>query len=75
MILDILINTHPVPSIEFIMTNYITHKKNDYVWLGSPFYTGPGGYKMYIRVRPSGQGSGAGTHVAVLVHLMRGSRV
>ena len=27
---------------------------------------------MCIRVRPSGQGSGAGTHVAVLVHLMRG---
>ena len=27
---------------------------------------------MCIRVRPRGQGSGAGTHVAVLVHLMRG---
>ena len=61
-----------VPSIEFIMTQYSTHKKNDHEWHSPPFYTGPGGYKMFIRVNSNGCGVGAGTHVSVYVYLMRG---
>ena len=71
MLLGILISSHRVP-IEFIMTEYSTYKKNNDEWYSSPFYTGPGGYKMCINVSANGIGSGAGTHVSVYVYLMRG---
>ena len=61
------ISAHPIPSIELIMTQYYTHKKNDDDWYSPPFYTGPGGYKMCIRVVANGQIDGAGTHVSVYV--------
>ena len=64
------ITAHPVPSIELIMTQYYTHKKNKVDWYSPPFYTGPGGYKMCIRVDANGRATG--THVSVYVHLMRG---
>ena len=35
-------------------------------------HTGPGGYKMRLRVDANGNGSGTGTHVSVYVCLMRG---
>ena len=68
----VIIIAHPVPSIEFIMTQYSTHKKDGDMWYSPPFYTGPGGYKMCLRVNSNGRGSGTGTHVSVYVHLMRG---
>ena len=76
MLLGILISSHHVP-IQFIMTQYFTHKKNKDQWYSSPFYTGPGGYKMCIRVDANDSdadthGNGAGTHVSVFVYLMRG---
>ena len=58
--------------IELIMTQYSAHKKNNDHWYSPPFYTGPGGYKMCMGVDANGQASGAGTHVSVAVHLMRG---
>ena len=69
--LGTLLQVHRVP-IELIMTQYYTHKKNNDQWYSPPFYTGPGGYKMCIRVVANGWGYGAGTHVSVYVHLMRG---
>ena len=54
------------------MTQYSTHKKNDDVWLSPPFYTGPGGYKMCIKVNANGFVVGTGTHVTVGLLLMRG---
>ena len=63
---------HPLSSIELTMTQFSTHKENDDVWFSPPFYTGPGGYTMCIGVIANGRGSGAGTHVSVSVHLMRG---
>ena len=54
------------------MTEYVKHRRNDDHWYSPPFYTGPGGYKLCIRVAANGQGAGAGTHVSVFVHLMRG---
>ena len=54
------------------MTEYTKHKRDDDAWYSPPFYTGPGGYKMCIRVAANGRAGGAGTHVSVYVHLMRG---
>ena len=71
MLLGLLISSHHVP-IEFIMTKYSTHKKNNDQWYSPPFYTGPGGYKICINVDANGRGCGAGTHVSVYVYLMRG---
>ena len=44
------INSHPVPSIELIMTRYSSHRRSGDYWYSPPFYTGPGGYKMCLRV-------------------------
>ena len=54
------------------MTEYTKYKRDDDAWYSSPFYTGPGGYKMCISVDANGRGRGAGTHVTVSAHLMRG---
>ena len=54
------------------MSQYSTHKKSNDQWYSPPFYTGPGGFKICIRVDANGWGYGAGTHVSVYVHLMRG---
>ena len=57
----------------FKFENFLQHKttKNDTVY--SPhFYSSPVGYKMCIRVDADGNGDGKGTHVSVLVYLMRG---
>ena len=69
----LLTSSHPVSSfIEFTMPRYSTHKKDKDGWYSPPFYTGPGGYKMCITVSAHGIGRGAGTHVTMLIHLMRG---
>ena len=54
------------------MTEYSKHKRAGGTWYSPPFYTGPGGYKMCLRVYANGKGDGAGTHVSVYVYLMRG---
>ena len=46
--------------------------RDDDSWYSPPFDTGPGGYKMRLRVYANGYGIGAGTHVSVYVCLMRG---
>ena len=53
------------------MPNYSQQKKETDQWISPAFYTGPGGYRMCLRVRALGQGSGLGSHVSVFVHLMR----
>ena len=37
-----------------------------------PFYSGPGGYKLCIKVYANGTGKGKGTHLSVYAYLMRG---
>ena len=54
------------------MTEYSKHKRDGDIWYSPPFYTGPGGYKMCLKVYANGKGDGAGTHVSVYVYLMRG---
>lgn len=38
-----------------------------------PFYTGPIGYKMCVRLYPNGDGMGKGTHLSLFFTLMRGN--
>ena len=59
--------------VEFIMTEYMKHKSDKDDWYSPPFYTGPGGYKMCIKVAANGQYRGAGNHVSAFVHLMKGT--
>ena len=62
---------YPYP-VEFIMTEYMKHKRDSDQWYSPPFCTGPGGYKLCLRVAANGRGVGCGTHVSVHVYLMRG---
>ena len=52
------------------MFNFSEHKRVSDEWYSTPFYTGPDGYKLKLRVDASG--SGKGTHVSVYVCLMKG---
>ena len=59
-------------SSDIVVTDFEQHKKAAGSWFGPPFYSHIGGYKMCLRVDADGYDIGKGTHVAVLVHLMRG---
>ena len=48
----------------------VPYKKSK--WVSPPFYSHPGGYKMYIDVYPDGYRETAGTHVSVYTGIMRG---
>ena len=61
-----------VPPCELVMTDYSKHKKKKKSWRSPPFYTKPGGYKLYLRVYANGTGDGAGTHVSVFVYILKG---
>ena len=61
-----------LPPRELVMTEYSKHKIDSDTWYSLPFYTGPGGYKMCLRVYANGYGKGSDTHVSVFVNLMRG---
>ena len=54
------------------MPDYYEHKCERDDWHSSPFYSGPGGYKLCLRVNPYGEGDGAGTHVSLYCVLMKG---
>ena len=54
------------------MDNFAQHKKDDNRWYSTPFYSGPQGYKMRLKVAANGRGSGAGTHVSVYVQIIQG---
>ena len=41
-------------------------------WYSSPFYSHPGGYKLCLKVDAYGRSSGTGTHLSVLIKLMKG---
>ena len=62
----------PIGHVEFTMTNFEQHKKENSPWYSPPFYTHPHGYKMGLSVYPNGQGDAVGTHASVFVHLLRG---
>ena len=56
----------------FKFTNFAERKSNDDHVFSPPFYSGPGGYKLCIKVYANGYGSRKDTHLSVFVYLMRG---
>lgn len=56
----------------FTVDNYSHLKKNALKWFSPPFYSHTQGYKLCIEVDVAGTSVGEGTHVSVLVHLLRG---
>ena len=69
---DLQSHFYVAPHCELIMSAYYQHKISKDNWNSPPFYTGPGGYKMYLNVRAYGRDNYTGSHVSVLVHLMKG---
>ena len=61
-----------IPPPVFTMTNFEQHKMDEDQWFSPPFYSHIGGYKMCISVFGNGSEAGNGTHVSVLLHIMRG---
>ena len=70
--LDTRIVPAPVPPFYFSISNYEHDRKVDYTWKSPPFYSHPGGYKMFCGVYPNGQGDAKGTHLSLFVYIMRG---
>lgn len=62
----------PTPPFYFALSNFELHKKNDLVWVGPPFYSGPMGYKMRFIVHPYGVEAGKGSHVSVFAAILKG---
>ena len=54
------------------MKGFIKHKEDHSIWYSTPFYSGPQGYKMHLRVYANGYKDGAGTHVSVYVQIIQG---
>ena len=54
------------------LTEYSINKRDGVQWNSDPFYTHYKGYKMCLRVHADGKGDGAGTHLSVFLHLMKG---
>ncbi len=56
----------------FKMPSFKEKKENNIKFFSDPFYTNPKGYKMVISIYANGYRGNKGTHVSVLVYLMRG---
>ena len=62
----------PFPPVDIIMDDFEQHKKSSEEWYSPPFYTHLGGYRMCLEIYANREGDGKGTHVSVVVYLMRG---
>lgn len=60
------------PPIILTLKGFENYKGKGSWWQSDPFYSHPGGYKFRLEVKPAGTGNGAGSHVSVYVHVMRG---
>ena len=61
-----------LPPFYFTLHNFTHHRKHGLRWYSSPFYSHPFGYKMSIGLDADGNNGGRGTHVSLLVYLLRG---
>ena len=59
-------------AVVFQLPGCASKKEKNEIFYCTPFYTHPGGYKMYIRVDTNGYGNGIGTHVSVFTELLEG---
>ena len=54
------------------MSNYMKQKRDVTNWYSNPFYSHRQGYQMCLCVFPAGYYSGKGTHMSVILYLMKG---
>ena len=65
-------NSSPVVPCTVTMSQYSLYKNTNSDWYSKPFYTRETGYKLQLKITANGDGSSRGTHVSVLVCLMKG---
>ena len=70
--LEITPTCYPLPPCVIKMEGFQEKKKTDEVWFSDPVYSHFGGYKMCLKVYADGDRDGKGTHVSVLIYLMKG---
>ena len=56
----------------FTLTNFEQHRASSSSVFSTPFFTGPEGYKLCLKVSANGDGNFKGSHVAVFAYIMRG---
>ena len=56
----------------FTLKNFEHHRLENSSVFSTPFYTGPEGYKLCLKVSANGDGNFKGTHLAVFAYIMRG---
>ena len=54
------------------ITNVTKYKLNGDSWYSLPFYTGPGGYKLQLRVDADSSSTSLSTNISLSMYLMRG---
>ena len=59
--------------IEMILDNFNVLRWRNGVWRSAPFYSDSRGYKFYVAIAANGVVDAMGTHISVVVYLMRGS--
>jgi hypothetical protein len=61
------------PSVHvFTLKNFEQHRLDNSIVFSTPFYSGPEGYKLCLKVCANGDGNFKGTHLAVFAYIMRG---
>ena len=61
-----------VPPFYFTLRDFTHCKKHGLKWQSPAFYSHPFGYKMYAEVTAGGEGVGQGTHVSLMLYILRG---
>ena len=56
----------------FTLKNFEQHRHENSSVFSTPFYTGPEGYKLCLKVSANGDSYFKGTHLAVFAYIMRG---
>ena len=64
-------NSQTLPVV-FGLSNFSEKMKNTEEWYSGPFFAFNGGYLMMLEICVSGYGDGKGTHVSVILRLMKG---
>ena len=57
---------------QFTITEYSKRKQFNNHYCSPPFTTSPQGYRLCLKVRANGSGSGKGSHLSIYVHIMKG---
>ena len=65
--------TDPFLPVVIEMRGFSRLKRNNEPWYSEPFYFEPLGYRLCLCVYARGCCNGAGTHLSVFVHVMRGA--